>query len=368
MGKPDHANQLIFLSFVGPNYSRSSTILNFPSKAFEKKFILIPNGIIKSSQKIVKLRNELRAAKAIVVMSPCQILTPIVKLVARKPIILDAGWPLTDGQLSRGINFLQLMRSIRIFLVDFFAFHSATLIIVESKAQLDRFQKLFAVPKSKLKVIFTGLNETLFLDESKKSDLIVNVESRLEELSHGITVLFRGKVNKESGFSDIIQTAISLQDEASFIFVLGKNDALRSFPANVIAISEISDNEMKQIYDISDVAIGQISIHPRLRYTIPHKAFEAGFFGIPYISADSEGIREFLDTSSALLIAPPFVPELVKAIKLLKSTSSHVSYREQIRKRYVDHASQRVLCEEFDALASQIISPRTSKFRKPFYS
>ena len=368
MRKSDHANQLIFLSFVGPNYSRSSTILNFPSKGFEKKFIQIPNGVIKASHKIIKLRNELRAAKAIVVMSPCQILTPIVKLVARKPIILDAGWPLTDGQLSRGINFLQLMRFIRIFLVDFFAFHSATLIIVESKAQLVRFQKLFAVPKSKLEVIFTGLNETLFLDESKKSDLIIDIESRLKELSHGITVLFRGKVNKESGFSDIIQTAISLQDEASFIFVLGKNDAQRSFPANVIAVSGISDNEMKQIYDISDVALGQISIHPRLRYTIPHKAFEAGFFGIPYISSDSEGIRELFDTSSALLIAPPFVPELVKAIKLLKSTSSRVSYEKLIRKRYVEHASQRVLCEEFDALVSQIISPKTSKFRKFFYS
>lgn len=368
MERTERANHLIFLSFVGPNYSRSSTILNFPSKEFEKKFILIPNGIIKATHKIISLRNELRTASTIVVMSPCQILVPVVRVFARKPVILDAGWPLTDGQLSRGINFPQFIRFIMIYFIDFFAFHSATLIIVESKAQVVRFQRLFAVPKSKLKVIFTGLNETVFSDESKKSDLIVDVESRLKELSHEIVVLFRGKVNRESGFSDIIQTAISLENEASFIFVLSKNDTHPNFPINVIAVSGISDNEMKQIYELSDIALGQISTHPRLRYTIPHKAFEAGFFGIAYISSDSKGIREFLDSNSALLIAPPFVPELVQAIKLLKSKSSRDPYAKQIRKEYIKQASQRVLSEEFEALVFQVISSEPSKFRKLFYS
>ncbi len=351
-------DKVLFLSFVGPSYSRSSTILNANSEKFIKQFQKVSPGILSAFRDLYSIRKAIRQASCIVIMSPCHILTPVVKILVKRPVILDAGWALTDGQLSRGGGQSNLLRIATIFMVDFLAFHSADLILMESQAQVQKSQRKFLLPKSKMRVSLTGLNENAFKQENLKSDLIDEVKKKLSILNNEMVVLFRGKINNESGFDNINNAAIQLNNKVSFIFLLGESDMPSSLSPNVIWVSGVSDMEMRQIYELADISLGQISHHPRLSHTIPHKAFEAGFFGTPYISAENAGICEFLDSDDAVFVNEPFTEELVDAINLLSDLEVRNGYAGKINKCYQERAAQSIVNQKFETLLEFLISAK----------
>jgi len=354
---------VIFLSFVGPNYSRSSTLLNFESSAFQKSYFQLPTGLMNFTYKIFQNRHALRSASCIVIMSPCHMLTPVVKLLTRKPLILDAGWALTDGLISRGLTPSRIFTLPLTILIDFIAFLFADIVLLESQAQAHRVRRMLGVPKSKIKVLFTGLNETSFSSKSVQSKLITDLKNRIEKLNFPITILFRGKINREAGFENILSAAHQLRDQAAFIFVVGNKDIDRKFPINCITLSEISDDEMKHIYLLADIALGQISSHPRLKYTIPHKAYEAGFFAITYVTSDSEGIREFLNSDSAFLLKEPFPESLVEAVSDLRNLELRTKYAKNIHQKYMEVASQSILNERFEEITAQLLMTKARRSR-----
>ena len=340
--------EVLFLSFVGRNYSRSSTILNVDSVALKKKYLELPKGFSQWIKAIYINRAYIRRFDCLVVMSPCHILSAPLKIVSRKPLILDAGWSLTDGHISRELKFTRVLKLPLIILIDFIAFHFSDVVLVESKAQIKRINRLFFLNKSKLRVQFTGLNESSFTPKETPSNLILGIRKRIEEIGFPLVVLFRGKINRESGFENIISAARILKNSVTFVFVVGKDDLVANIPKNAIVVSEITDNEMMDIYKLSDISMGQISNHRRLSYTIPHKAFEAGFFSIPYITADSEGVREYLNQDSAIFLPDPSADFLVEAIEKLSDKSRLQAYANKINANHNKIASQQVLSENFD--------------------
>lgn len=279
-------------------------------------------------------------------------------MLVKRPIILDAGWALLDGQFSRSGGRFKLLRIATIFVVDFLAFHSADCVLMESQAQVQRSQRKFLLPKSRLYVSLTGLNENAFVKENVDSDLIDEVKKKVSILDNELVVLFRGKINNESGFENINNAAIQLDNKVTFIFLLGENDIQRICSSNVVLVSGVSDMEMRQIYELADISLGQISHHPRLSYTIPHKAFEAGFFSTPYISAENAGIREFLDSDDAVFINEPLTEGLVDAINLLSDLEVRSGYAGRINKIYRDRATQSLINEKFETLLETLISSK----------
>jgi hypothetical protein len=290
-------------------------------------------------------------------------LTPVVKILTRKPVILDAGWALTDGLISRGLTPLRFFSLPLTILIDFIAFLFADIVLLESQAQAHRVRRILGVPKSKIKVLFTGLNETSFSSKVVQSELIAKLKIQIEKMDFPITILFRGKINREAGFENILSAAYQLRDQAAFIFVVGKKDLDRKFPINCITLSEISDDDMKHIYFLADVALGQISSHPRLKYTIPHKAYEAGFFAITYITSDSEGIREFLNSDSAFFLKEPFAESLVKAVSELRNLELRSKYAKNIHQKYMEVASQSILNERFEEITAQLLITKARRSR-----
>ncbi len=339
---------MLFLSFVGPHYSRSSTLLNRHSDSLQKKYMELPEGVLSSVSEIFRKRREIRESDFLVVMSPCHVLTPILKIVIRKTVILDAGWSLTDGLTSRGLSTQQILKLPIIALIDFLSLHLADLVLLESHSQLARTSKHFLVGKSKLRVQFTGLNETSFAAESSQSKVILDIRQRISELNNPLVVLFRGKINRESGFTSILKAANMLDGAVTFIFALGENANPQTFPINVIPIPYVSEFDIKQIYSLSHVSIGQVSTHPRLRYTIPHKAFEAGYFSMPYITADSAGVKEYLSPSSAIFLKNPSAHAIVKAIMELRQETIRNKYSNEINLNYRTIASQEILNQRFE--------------------
>ncbi len=337
-----------FLSFVGPDYSRSSTILNYQTSSFEKKYLHLPIGVFKIARMLYSYRKELNQAHSIVVMSPCHIVTPIAKFLVRKPIVLDAGWPLLDGLISRGIWNSNILKFPGIAALDFISFHCADIILVESSIQIKRLRMYFRVSPKRIRVLFTGITESIFETPSVKTKLINEIEERAKNLNFPLTVVFRGKVNRESGISNIIESAKLLEEKVLFIFVLGEENARLSSESNRIVVSGITVNEMKQIYEFADVAIGQVSEHTRLNYTIPHKAFEAGFFAKPYITTNSRGIRELYGPDSAVLMNQISANSLASEILRFMKPSTRIRLGASIHASYQEKASQKVINSRFE--------------------
>ena len=346
---------VFFLSFVGSRYSRSGTVLNSKSKAVNRKYLQLDSGIKGIIRSILKKRLELREADAIVVMSPCQMIAPLVRILLRKIVILDAGWPLTDGVLSRGVKFSNLHRLASIFLVDFLAFQTSNLVLLESEAQLKRCRKTFLLSKRKCSVQYTGLDESKFNVSESKSQLVQDLEVKISSIDNPLTVIFRGKVNKESGFTKILETAAKMPEEATFLFLLGLEDQYSNSPDNVLIAKGFTDSEMRYLYEISDIAIGQISSHSRLGYTIPHKAYEAAFFAKCYITVDTPSLREIFDKESVFFLDQTQPGSLESAIKSLEDSDIRLTYSRRIRDRYEEKFSQCLISRSFDQQVIEIL-------------
>jgi glycosyltransferase involved in cell wall biosynthesis len=347
-------NELVFFSFVGSNYSRSSTILNFKSDKHEKIFTLLPTGVRRFTKTLFKNRKKFCGAEALVVMSPCHVITPFLKLISRNRVILDAGWSLTDGQLSRSRNIRDFPKLVRCYLIDLIAFHSADIVIVESTAQAVRTSSLFFVPKKKICVNFTGLDEQVFQSNSTPSQRILQINQRLATMNFELTVLFRGKINNEAGVGSIVEAAQILEKEFAFILVCGRNDRIENLPQNTILLADVTTAEMKAIYEMSDVALGQLSSNPRLSYTIPHKAFEAGYFAKPYVTTDSVGIRELYNSKSAILLSDNSGENLAFELQKLRDVKVRSKYSANIRAAYFEKSSQELLNARFEKLVDSL--------------
>lgn len=347
---------IYFLSFVDRNYSRSSVLLNFESKNLDKKFISFKYETRQIVKQLFSIRKVLDRGSIIVVMSPSHKITILARLIVRCPIILDAGWPLTDGILSRGLKPRAIRNLILSFLLDFISFHSSSHILVESQPQLLRIRKHYFVSSKKMSVSFTGLNETAFIPLVHQGRRDQTLSLQLWVQSFQLVVLFRGKINKESGIDTILGAAETLIDEMAFVILTGAETSLKELPSNCFVISNVTESEMAQIYEISDIALGQLSNHPRLSYTIPHKAFEAGYFSKCYVTAASRGVQELYSEENSVYVPNVNVENLVLVLKNLQSRELREKYGESINKRYRSISSQEILNQSFECLITELHS------------
>ena len=114
----------------------------------------------------------------------------------------------------------------------------------------------------------------------------------------------------------------------------------------------MSEKELIQLYLKADCCLGQISSNSRLSRTIPHKAFEAGYFGKPYVTVDNAGIREFLPGEFDALYLDQLDPRYI-ARRLLELLGNHelmLLLATNIQSRYYLTASQSALRKTLDSI------------------
>jgi len=342
---------LIFLGFLDQNYSRSAVLLNYPSPDYEKKFFKVPTNIIASARFVLNLQRIHKNRRVIfVIMSPCHKLTLPTRLISKKKIILDAGWPLSDGELSRPLRWKSFVAIPKTILIDLVSFHSANLILVETEHQKTRVTRLFKISDERILVSYTGFNESKVNSQLTDSAFQSNLSMQLETLSNRKVVIFRGKVNSESGYTRIIQVARILEAQVTFLLLVNRNVWTSSTPSNCIEINSFSDEQMHICYKVSQIALGQISDHGRLEFTIPHKAFEAGFFGVAYLTSRSAGMEEF-GTEEQLSFVGSLSPEKIaeQILEMIKSESD-TSKGKKLAAHYQSNYSQAVLNRNFESM------------------
>ena len=358
--------QVIFLSFYDMNYSRSAVLLNSDSAMFERIYYKLSNSSFSILFQLRRILNLHRGKiAAVVVMSPSHKIIPIIRIFCRYPLILDAGWPLIDGGKSRRSpqfrwEVTTIIAFTKLLVIDFLSFVLADLVLVETNEQRKRVSRKFLLKHSKVKVSFTGFNEVgqglILKSPAGKSTKEEN------EIKKRTRILFRGKMNQESGFSNIVEAFKMLDDNFEITYVVNRIPKNHPNHPNESFLTSYVDRDLTTIYLDADICIGQVSSHQRLQVTIPHKAFEAAFFSKVYISAKNPAIKELASDSEVFFLDVPNPESLSNAIIEIAG-DRELSNRLGINfnRKYNQVASQKVLGNQFDIWVKTLCQPESDK-------
>ena len=348
-------NNFVFITFDRADYSRSSVYLDgLRTKGHSPSVIELKK---KGLKRYLELYRELKIIKnkntVFIIMNPCHILTPFVRILVGNYVVLDAGWPLLDGLITREIHSKLSVVKLKTFCIDFFAAHFATLILLETNAQVKHYSKKFLVRRKKCNVLFTGVNEIKFTRATGN-----NLRSHEINVSN-FKVFYRGQHTPLAAIEILAETSFLLEkyniDFEIFspglpkeIVFSGKSLVHREYQKNLDAITES--------FMRSSLVIGFLSFHKRLSRTIPHKAFEAAFFGKPYLTVSSIGISEFLESGIDAVFIESNNPEelAAKILYLSKHETELAELSKNIYSKYLVLSSQGVLTNEFIKAASRI--------------
>lgn len=77
-------------------------------------------------------------------------------------------------------------------------------------------------------------------------------------------------------------------------------------PRNFELITKfLSDEDLRSLMQKCHLSLGQLSKHPRLIRTIPHKCYESLALGLPYLTASNKGVLELLRPGETCLTCEP---------------------------------------------------------------
>jgi len=301
--------QVFYLSFSKLEYSVNAVYL----KGLEQNGVLVRKFHVRKRKGGDYLRvfkeywKNRKEIDAVMVGYDSALLTVLMRLVSRKKIIYNALCSAYERIIvSRALASKFSFKSLYYWGSDFLAVHFSDLIMLETNEQIAYFHRLFGVSPKKCCRAWTGVDEDKFFYDSQiqKPDVF--------------TVIFRGGLLPESGAEYAVRAAKLLEKE-NIKFLMHANDQellkikkligeLR--PANFQLMTEfLSDEELRNLMQKSNLSLGQLSSHPRLARTVPHKAYESLALRLPYLTANNKGIMELLKPGETCLVCHPADPE-----------------------------------------------------------
>jgi glycosyltransferase involved in cell wall biosynthesis len=342
------SSQFTFITSYETDYSRSGVLLSFLSKKDLVREVIKFNSwksLMTFARQIFKAN---RKTDYYVIMNPSQFLTPVVRVLTFKKIILDSGWPLTEKSRAKNISKKEKLLRAKTWIIDFASMHLANLVLLESQLQKERTSNRFKINRKKLEVSLTGVDNLPF-----------SLCADTEKLNGGkFKVGFRGRYNLEAGLEVLAETSLLCRDLDISFLVLSPNIPNNiKFGENTDVKNRIfaSKDEMAALLNSCDLLLGQLSNHPRLDVTIPHKAFEAAIMGKPYLSARARGIQEFLvEGIEAEYFDAGNAIDLLKKIIELKNNKNHrIILSKNIYKKYIAFASEKAIGDAFLTILKQ---------------
>jgi len=246
------------------------------------------------------------------------IAVPLARILSQKKVIYNAGHSMYEGIVLDREEVSRLSpKAFYIWLVDFLAFHTAHLSLVESASQRKFLAKMFKIKEGKLKITLTGANDKIFYPDSR-------VKKRDQ-----FCVVFRGKFLPGTGVKYVLEAARILKNKDVNFLIIGRGmlkkrvrPTIQEFNLkNVELITEyLSDNDLREKMLSCHVILGQFADHPRMDRTIQNKTFEALALSMPYITRDSQSNREILqDRENCLFVKPADARDLAEKILELKT-------------------------------------------------
>ena len=227
----------------------------------------------------------------------------LARLFSRKRVVYNAVLSIYERMIvSRAMAARFSIKSFYYWLSDFLAVHLSHLIMLESNSQISYFHQIFGVSKNKCFRAWIGADEDRFFYDPNIAKPTI------------FTVVFRGGLLPEAGAEYIVKAAKLLENENLKITMHANDQELPKIkkmiedlkPKNLQLITEfLSDEDLRILMQKSHLSLGQLSAHPRLQRTIPHKCYESLAMKLPYLTAANPGILELLTPEQTCLICDP---------------------------------------------------------------
>lgn len=297
--------KIIYLTQTRPDYSLNSVLI----KGLKENGVEIAQshvkdkGILGFIKTISFYRQNLKNTEAIIIGYDSPALASFIRLFCTKKIVYNAVLSVYERFIiARELAPRLSIKAVYYWLLDFLAVHFSNLTMVESDHQARFFQQLFKVSGKKIYRSWIGANEDQFFYGPSVFKLPI------------FTVVFRGALMPEAGAEYLIQAAKILEREnIKFIMISGgllldkTNKLIKELkPKNLEFRSELLPiEELRVLMQKSDLSIGQLSDHPRLKRTIPHKLYESLAMCLPYLTASNDGVSELLTAGETCIICRP---------------------------------------------------------------
>lgn len=289
----------------------------------------------------------LGAYDALIVGYPGHAVVPLAKLIARTPVTADLLGSLADAEYHSYRP--SLIRRLRSGVADWLAVGCADTVLLESEAQKNYFERRFG-RSSKYRILYTGADDSVFYCGVEKSRA-------------PLTVLFRGRLTRESGILIILEAARLLQGGDIHFRILGTGALLSAAQAYIakyaltkveLVSGYLSEEALRENVCGASLALGQFEDNPRLSRTIPHKAFEALALGIPYLSGDTPAIREIIKENETGFLVPLADPAALagRIRELSQSRASLSRVSENGKVVFKNTFSPRVLAKQLVATST----------------
>ncbi len=283
------------------------------------------------------------------------VVVPLAKLISKKKVIFDICCTMYEGVVISRKQYSEYSpKTLYIKFMDWMAVKTADVVLIESKAQIEFFEKRFG-KSNKYKVMYTGTDDSIYnLEQKRKQGIKKNSE---------FTVIFRGQFLPEAGVRHVVSAAKILETSGIKFIIQGrgflereiKTQIARVDPQNLTLITKfLTDDELVNLMLSCDVSLGQLEDHERLLRTIPHKCYDTIALGIPYITARAAPVSEILkDGESVIFVNPGDSRDIADKILYIKNNPEIAKkIGEQEYEVYRNNLTPKILAQRIIALAN----------------
>jgi glycosyltransferase involved in cell wall biosynthesis len=338
-------------------YSRTHNVLEALRRAgFEVETCFPPDKAMRNYPRLVwEFLGKKRKADVVVVGFYGQLLMPFVRVLTRRPILLDiyvsTYGTMVDDRLEASAH---SMRAKLFWLFDHFAMRWADHVILESHQHIRCYEETYLVPHTKFTRLFLPSDESvMFRREPRPPD-------------GRFLVHFHGEYAPFHGVDVIIRAAKLLADQNVHFQIIGRGItyerdrrlASELCVDNVTFIDPVPYSELAVYMSRADVCLGFFGDNARAERVFTNKVVEALAVGQPLITRRNEAVAELLvDGESALLIEPGRPDALAAAILRLRDDPAlRDRLAKNARRVFQDNCTQAVFSVALGRVLEQMLS------------
>lgn len=299
------------------NYNRTKIIID-GLKTLSNVELSYYNFSEKSKYNLFRLAKACNNADVIFMPSFTHIDVPIVKAVTKKPIIFD---PLISRYLSKVFDYKKVSRysprAYKNFLKDKLSMQFADVVICDTIAHKNYYEKTFGIDPAKMKVIYVGVNTDDFLT-------LPQVQAK-----PFFNVGFYGSFIPLHGTKIIIEAAQQLASQTGIHFTMigegveyenMKILALQQYKlSNISFTGWMKYDELTSSINAFDVALGIFGSSLKTDLVIPNKIFHYAAAGKAIITKQTPAIQELFTDEKNICLCTNTPEDLAASILKLKN-------------------------------------------------
>ncbi|MBC8248035.1 MAG: glycosyltransferase [Anaerolineales bacterium] len=246
-------------------------------------------------------------------------LAKLLTSFSRKPLVFDALLSLTETVVEdRGLARRGSLLARLVYLVDKYSCRLADLVLLDTEAHIQHFQRDFGVRLDKLRWVSVGADEVYCRGPSPVGE------------DNPFNVVYFGQYIPLHGVNHIVEAAKILEGEPDIRFELvgdGQTYPEASSLAERLQVQNVTfhrtwlspEDLIAEHIIPADVCLGAFGDSPKARRVVPIKVFVALAMGKPVITGDSPAAREVLSHGTDAILCEMADPQaLAQAILLLK--------------------------------------------------